>query len=68
MPLSDQFSKQFIVRTAIIIVIVAGIIAALWLGLGVLGVSIPGWVITLFWILVVVVVIVTAIKFLASLF
>jgi hypothetical protein len=51
---------------AIAIVIIAGIIAALFIGLRQLGIAIPGWLVQVFWVLVVVFVIVAAIRILAS--
>lgn len=51
---------------AIWIIIIAGIIAALFIGLRQLKIEIPGWVIQLFWVIVVVFVIVGAIRLLAS--
>ncbi len=46
------------------IVIIAGLVALVYIALGQLGVAIPLWVIQVFWVLLVVVVIVAAIKFL----
>ncbi len=52
---------------AIMVVIIAAICAVVWVAVTTFGIIVPGWVITIFWILVVAVVIVGAIKFLASL-
>lgn len=52
---------------AIWVVIVAAIIAVVYLALTQFGIVIPAWVVTVFWILVVAAVLVAAIKFLASL-
>lgn len=52
---------------AIWLVIAAAICAVVYVALTTFGIGIPAWVVTVFWILVVAVVIVAAIKFLASL-
>ncbi len=49
------------------IVVVLGVIALLYIATGALGVPIPAWLISVFWVILVVVVIVAAIKFLFSL-
>lgn len=67
MTLFDQVSRQSVVRLIITIIVLAGVIAALWVILGVLGISIPSWAATLFWIVVVVVIGVFVVRFLASL-
>ena len=49
------------------VIIIAGCIAILYIVLPQLGVSIPGWVISIFWVCLVVVVAIAAIRFLMSL-
>lgn len=51
---------------AIAIVIIAGIVAVATIGLRRLGITIPDWLVQVFWVLVVVFVIVAAIRLLAS--
>lgn len=52
---------------AIFLVIIAAICAVVWVAVTAFGIVIPGWVVTIFWILVVAVVVIAAIRFLASL-
>lgn len=54
-------------HVCIAIVVLAGIIALMYIGLNRLGVSIPDWVVQVFWVLIVVVVIVLAIRLLMGL-
>jgi hypothetical protein len=51
---------------AIWLIVLAGIVVITYVGLTALGVAIPGWVVTIFWVVLVVVVVVAAIKFLAT--
>jgi hypothetical protein len=51
---------------AIWIIIVAAVAAIVWVALRTMGVAIPGWVMQVFWILVVAVVCILAIKFLVG--
>jgi hypothetical protein len=67
-PLADiGFHGIGIGQLVIYAIIVAGIVAVLYVVLQKLGVAIPGWVIQLFWIVVVVVVGVFVVRFLMSL-
>lgn len=52
---------------AIWIVIVAAIVALVYVALRQFGVSIPAWVVQVFWICVTAIVVILAIKFVASL-
>lgn len=51
----------------IAIIVLAAIIAVMYVALRQFGITIPGWVIQIFWILVVCVVAILAIRFLMSL-
>lgn len=51
---------------AIMIVIIAGIIAAVTVGVKAMGLAIPAWFIQILWILVIVFVVVAAIRILTS--
>jgi hypothetical protein len=53
---------------AIWIIIVAAVAAIVWVALRTMGVAIPGWVMQVFWILVVAVVCILTIKFLVGRF
>jgi len=56
-----------LIQWIVALIIICGIIAIMYIILGVLGYTIPPWVIRIFWICVAVVVAIFAIKFLASL-
>lgn len=60
-------TPKTLTQWAILIVIVAAIIAVVWIALTQFGIIIPSWVVKVFWILVLTVVIIAAIKFLAGL-
>lgn len=51
---------------AIFVVVVAAIIALVYIGLTQFGVKIPGWVMQIFWVLVVAFVVIFAIRLLLS--
>lgn len=57
-----------IVEWIIAIIILCGIVGIAWIVLRVIGVSPPGWLIQILWIIVAVVVGILAIKFLSTLF
>ena len=65
--LAVNFAGWGLIQWAIFIVIIAAIVAVVFVALKQFGIAIPGWVITIFWILVVAVVCIGAIRFLASL-
>jgi hypothetical protein len=50
-----------------VLVIIAAIVAVVYVALLQFGIAIPGWVVTVFWVLVVATVLVAAIKFLLRL-
>ena len=52
---------------AILVVVIAAIVALVYVALNKFGVAIPGWVQQVFWILVVAIVIIAAIRFVMSL-
>jgi hypothetical protein len=52
---------------AIWLVILIAVVAAVYVGAGAMGVAIPRWVVTLFWIVIAAVVVIGVIRFLASL-
>ncbi len=54
------------IQLVIAIIIVVGVVAILFLVFRQLGIAIPGWVIQIFWIVVLVVVAILAVKFIAS--
>ncbi len=56
------------VNIAIAVVIVAAVVGIVYVAMRVFGVAIPQWVVHIFWICVVAVVAIFAIKFVASLF
>jgi len=56
-----------IAQLAIAIVIIAAVVALMFVALKQFGIAIPGWVIQIFWILVVAVVVILAIRFVAGL-
>lgn len=56
-----------LVDLAIAIVIVAAVVALVWVGVRAMGVSIPGWVQQVLWIVAIAVVVVVAIKIVAGL-
>lgn len=55
-----------LVNLAITIVIVAAVAAIVFIACRAMGVGIPGWVIQVFWVLVIAVVCIAAIRFLVS--
>lgn len=57
-----------IVEIAILIVVVAAIVALVYVALKQFGVGIPPWVVQVFWIIVVAFVVILSIKLVASLF
>jgi hypothetical protein len=57
---------QSIAGIAILIIIVAAIVAIVFVACRAMGVSIPGWVVHVFWIVVIAVVCILAIKFLVG--
>lgn len=63
-----SFGSMSIAQIAIVIIVVAAIIAVVFVALRQMGVAIPGFVITIFWILVTAVVCVLAVKFLVGMF
>lgn len=65
--LAQNFSTWGIGQWAIAIVVVAAIAAIVFLALRKFGVTIPDWIVQIFWILVVAVACVGAIKFLMGL-
>ncbi len=54
-------------QIAIAIVVIAAIVAVVWIALRQFNVTIPAWVVQVFWVLVVAVVCIFAIKFLLTL-
>ena len=56
-----------LVQIAIAIVIIAAIVALVTIALRQFGVAIPPWVIQVFWVIVVTIVIILAIRFISSL-
>lgn len=62
------FGGLSIAQLAIVIIVVAAIIAVVFVALKQMGVQIPAFVITIFWILTAAVVCVLAVKFLAGMF
>ncbi len=66
-PILAQFAGYTVAHWIIMIIILAAVIAVMYVVLGRMGVAIPAWVIQIFWILVVAVVGIMAIKFLLSL-
>jgi len=56
------------VQLCILIVIIAAVIALTMLALRQFGVQLPGWVVQVFWIVIVAIVIILAIKLVAGLF
>lgn len=67
MPLANIFWGWTIGEVLIAIVILAACIGIVYVALRQFGIAIPGWVVQIFWIVVVAVVAVVAIKFLLSL-
>jgi hypothetical protein len=66
--MTDRQSTLYEVgRWAIVLVIIAAIVAVVYVALLQFGIAIPGWVVTVFWVLVVATVLVAAIKFLLRL-
>lgn len=63
-----MFWGYSIVHVAIFIVIVAAIAALVYVALRQFGIAVPGWVQNVFWIVCVAVVVIIAIKIVASLF
>jgi hypothetical protein len=61
------FGGFTVAHWAIIIIIIAAVIAVMYVGLNKMGVAIPDWVIKIFWILVVAIVCIIAIKILIGL-
>jgi hypothetical protein len=59
--------KYSVTQILIAVVCIAGMIAIVYVAMGVFGIAIPAWFITILWILAVVVVAVLAIKFISSL-
>lgn len=55
-------------KVIIAIIISAACVGILYVALGVFGVAIPAWVVTIFWIVVVAMVAIIAVKFLLKLF
>lgn len=55
-----------VVHLALAIVVIAGIVALVAIGLRKLGITIPDWIVQVFWVVVAVVVICAAIKVVAS--
>ena len=53
-------------QIAIIIVVVAAVIAMVWVALRQFGIAIPQWVIQIFWIILVAFVVILGIKFVAG--
>lgn len=56
------------VQLAILVVIIAAVIALVYVALRQFGVTIPQWMVQVFWIIVVAFVVILAIKLVASLF
>lgn len=67
MTMLAQFGGFSIAHWAIMIIIAAAVIAVICVALGVFKIKIPDWVIQIFWVLVVAVVAIAAIKFLVGL-
>ena len=65
--IADILIPGGLAQIAIFIVVIAAIVALVYIALRKFGVSIPDWVVQVFWILVVAVVIIIAIKFVAGL-
>lgn len=63
-----QLGGYSIVQIAVFCIVVAGIIGVVYVITRQVGVQIPPWIITIFWILLAVVVGVFAVRFLASMF
>lgn len=69
MPLAQMFIAGYsLAQLAIIVVVVAAVVALVYVALRQFGIGIPPWVIQVFWILVVAFVVVVAIKLVASMF
>ena len=57
---------ETVTQNIIWLIIVAGCIAIAIIALGAMGIAVPGWVVSIGWVILVVVVAVLAIKFLVS--
>lgn len=60
-------SRWSLSQTAVALVVIAAVCAILWFALGAMGIVIPQFVVVCFWIIVIAVVAVLAIRFVASL-
>ena len=67
MMLLAQLGGYSIVQLAIIVVVIAAIVALVYIALRKFGVAIPDWVVQVFWVCIVALVIIAAIKFVAGL-
>lgn len=63
-PPSNPFGQWTFLRIVITLIVVAMIVAITYVALGVMGIAIPAWVVTMFWIVVVGVAAIILIKFL----
>ena len=57
-----------IVQLLILVVVIAACVALVWIALRQFGIAIPGWVVQIFWIVVVAFVVILAIKMVAGMF
>lgn len=67
LPLLAQVAGYSIVHWVIMIIVIAAVVAIMHIVLGKMGVAIPDWVVQIFWIIVLAVVGILAIKFIFSL-
>lgn len=65
--LAQQIGHWGLVQWAIAIVIIAAIVALVYIALRQFGIAIPAWVVQAFWIVVVAIVIIGLIRFVAGL-
>lgn len=66
MALALAMAGYSIGQIAIAVIVVAAIVAVVYVGLGKMGVAIPPWVVSIFWILVVAFICIAAIRLLMS--
>lgn len=65
-PMLAVLAGVSVVQLAIYVVVVAAVVALVYVALQQFGIAIPGWVINVFWILVVAFVVIAAIKLVAA--
>lgn len=66
MPILAQLAGYSLLHWIILIMVVAGAVAILYIVLRRLGITIPDWVVSIFWVIVVVIVGVAAVKIIWS--